>query len=778
MKRKRKEKIKNAGVSLVLLLSLLTLLVTPVISDDYDPSDTHSGALVASSSNVTVGDTFNVTLYINSGTDGIQAFAVREVEWNTTSAGIINMTTNPGGTPNTDLNCSFPGAWGNVTFSTDDGNLDNSIGNLSYGPQSFSIMDTISGNHTGAVFNFTAIKPGFVSILIPQTWSGSSGLDIGGGAADWWTNCSVTVHPQAPTGLTATSYNYTIINVTGMVRPSEADTVLLCGKAGSYPANYGDSLLYNGTNSTYNHTGLTNCTAYYYRAWTYNETGNVYSILNQSDYTTTQCYTNFSFAGVTPTNGSTSANCTYSIAVNLTVSNSIGSSFTYWINGSNGQTTTATGATNGSYGRTLSSLSHNTSYWWNVTVTDGAGDSLSAMYTFTTGIGGGTSPAGSNPGPTNGATNVVGFSPTFNITVTDADSDPINTTFYWTNGTVIGFDDYTATGDSATTTFSGNLNLNTTYYWYARVNDTASCGDTTRVPASGTYSFTTQASAVAVYKEWDVTPSNMIIVWVNTTNNGAINLTNVMINESYHSNISFGGSTPTNDSGINNRWTATYLNVSGYENHWFNVTIYLNLSGRIANGTSISNTAWTVVNDTNTTASPTALTFSYYAVKELHGSMIAWNATTMNYSVNITNSGDFYLNWVQWNETYFDNTSFNDSNISPAIGNATFNITSINPGATSTNWILLNINASAFANGTNIWNNLTLTSNETSPEISQNFYNVFGAMTEAIRITYISSLTEVTTIGENVLQILGILLIISAILMIVFVVYKYGLYGE
>jgi len=783
-----KKRLGNLLLLAMVVTLVTSMFATPITANDYEKQkgDTWSASLVASSSNVTVGDTFYVIMYVNSGTDSVTSVTTRIVTWNTPTLGAVNVTHNPGGTQTgnsgVDWNCSFGSSW-TASSIYQDGALNNDTGNLTYGPGA-SALGGVSGNNTYARINFTAVSPGLVHIMIPDPapWNpAQAGIAISDGIdteIDFWTNCSVTVHPAGPTGLTATAYNYTIINITGTGSGIGADSVLLCGKAGSYPANYGDSLLYNGTNTTYNHTGLNNCTTYYYRAWTYNATTNIYSIENQSATATTSCYTNFSFAGASPTNSSTYTNCTYTVPVNVTVNSAIGSTFTYWINCSNGQTATATGtAANTSVGRSMTGLSHNTSYSWNITVTDTAGDSTAAEYLFTTGIGGGTDPAGSNPGPANAATGVISFNPTFNLTVTDADSDPMEVSFYWTNGSIIGGDSYTATGDSASTTFTGNLGLGTTYYWYALVNDTAGC-DSTRVPASGTYSFTTQTSGLSITKQWDVDANNMITAWVNCSNNGGVNFSNLVINESFHANLTYDYniSNPANDSGDINSWTIPFLNYTGADK-FYNITLVFNLSGRILNGTSITNTAWGNVNGTNTSVTSSALTFCYYATKQLHGSTIEWNATTANYSINITNCGSFYLNWVQINETYYDNTSFNDSSITPALGNVTFNITQIAPGGTEVTWMLWNINATNFANGTTIWNNFTLTSNETADEIERVHTNILGAMTEAIRITYMTSLTEVTGIGDSVISILGVVLIIGAIMLIVMVVYRQGLYG-
>ena len=455
--------MKNKKIGKILMIAIIMTLVTSLfvlpITADFTPqaADTYLG-LIPSETSLNIGETFNVTFYVEPGSETLDSWKIYNLTYDYTGIGIINATEVTIGT-----------WWASGGFS-DPGTILNTAGCI-INPQGFVGAGTTS-NLTGAVINFSAVGVGVVYINLSSVRVERSG--------DSKTNTSldtmVTIYPQGPTGLTATTYNYTIINITNMIRGTAGDNYVLCGKTGAYPSGPTDSELYNGTATTFDHTSLNNCTAYYYRAWTYNATENMYSDDYQSAIAFTSCYTNFSFAGETPTNASTTTNCTYSVPVNVTVIHNAGYSFRYWINCSNGQTASAIGvAANTSVGRTMTGLSHNTSYWWNITVVDSYGDSHDAKYTFTTGIGGGTNPTAGTPTPTSGATGVIPFSTVFSVVVTDADLDPVNTTFYWANNTVIGYDDYTASAGTASITNSGNLALGTTYQWYVRVKDTAGC---------------------------------------------------------------------------------------------------------------------------------------------------------------------------------------------------------------------------------------------------------------------------------------------------------------
>ena len=575
--------MKKEGKKLGKALVAFMLITSVLASFSYVPivkaaADTEIGIYF----NVTyaeIGDDFNATIYLEPGSDTVTTWKVYNLTYNQDRLGIANAT-----------NVTIPGFW--HTGFQDEGNIHNDTGNIT-DPQSFDAGGT-SVNYTAFRVNFTALYPGVMSLTFNDHQDFDYGVKIstgGGSTSNHTENASLTIYPRDVTAFTATAWNHTVVNLTWALDLGD-DNATLCGKAGSYPTGPSDSVLYNGTNLTYNDTALTACTTYYYRIWGWNETTNLHSIEFDSDTAQTSCFTNFTFAGVTPVNASTTVNCTYDIPVNLTITNSQGKTFRYWVNGSNGQSTSGGLVANGSYGFTMTGLSHNTSYWWNVTASEvGTDDTTTAGYWFRTGFGGGTAPAlPTNPGPSDGATSIAVDIAAFNVTVSDADSDPLNVTFYWANDTVIGYDDYTASGDSASITPAGIvLDFGTQYGWYVVVNDTCS---TTRGPAAGSYLFfTTDDIEVAITKTWTVQANNSIEVTINVSNIGETNLTGVRINDTYHTgNLVLVGSSPAQDAGDEGNWTIDWLNTTGYPSDDFEIVMWLNLTNiPLPNGTSIEN---------------------------------------------------------------------------------------------------------------------------------------------------------------------------------------------
>ena len=147
----------------------------------------------------------------------------------------------------------------------------------------------------------------------------------------------------------------------------------------------------------------------------------------------------------------------------------------------------------------------------------------------------------------------------------------------------------------------------------------------------------------------------------------------------------------------------------------------------------------------------------------------------MNYTINITNCGDFYLNWVQVNETYPANLTYNDSSITGNGTNETFNITQIAPGAVGSMWIVMNTTygdgGGILANGSVVWNNITVDSNETLTAYTRNTRLYVGARTTMIRVEYATIYYDMISLSNSLFSILGILLIIATIMIIVGLVY-------
>lgn len=114
-------------------------------------------------------------------------------------------------------------------------------------------------------------------ITYEYTWSDWS---------DWW---QFNYTAEAPTNLIASTYaeNETNINLT-WDNPTNGgwDTTVLVVNASThtgYPSNASNgTIIYNGTNESYNHTDLSADTTFFYRIWSWNETNAEFSANNDS----------------------------------------------------------------------------------------------------------------------------------------------------------------------------------------------------------------------------------------------------------------------------------------------------------------------------------------------------------------------------------------------------------------------------------------------------------------------------------------------------------------
>jgi len=786
--RKLRKKASNLLVGLILLIGAISVFSISILAEDFIPSANNDNNAtvwlepggVISGNKVEVGDSFNVTIYLDTtgSSANLSVWNINLLDFSESVLYIVNAT--PAGTGNATFLNAWTSGLRDATYNNDSGNITN-CGAFLMGSGSGQPYPSV-GNASAAVIDFEAQKcgicyinqtPDHIQYYLREPDNDKYNVTTAN-------NLTIIITPQDPASFTATMYNHTAINLSWTKGVGD-DNVTICRSDVSYDAITGPEVgqIYNGSNLTYNDTGLTNCTQYFYKAWGFNATAGLHSATYRQATATTECYTNFTITGAVPAHDSTTTNCTYSILVNVTILNTEAASFNYWINASNGQTHSAnTVSLPTIIGFTLTNLDHNTLYWWNVTVTDGIADSTNASYNFTTGVGGGAAPAGGAIVPTSASTsNSVTFD-TLSVVVTDADGDPINVTFYWGNDTVIGYDDTTPSGGTASINPGCTLNYSTRYFWHAVLNDTC---ETTRCPAgTAEYFFDTDEKNISVSKTMHVHANNSIEVWINMSNEGEVNLTDVWVNETYDSDTIFVGANPANETGDNTSWVIPFLNMTGYDEHWVNITIWLNVSWPLANGSTITNSI-TVEDEQYTTGkSATPLTLCFYAVKTANINYLWWNTTAVNFTINVTNCGDFYLDWVQVNETYDANYTFVSSNIAGNTTNETFNITVINPGDTAT--LLINVSTTfggggdPFVNSTYHYNNITINSNQTSTEVTESSYLIAGAQTERIRITYRSQLTEVSGIADSVIAILGILLIIGAILTIIVVVRKGGFF--
>jgi len=745
---------RKIGATVLALYILVSFCSPMLIADDYEPQGDSSIGVLPSASYVEVGETFNVVCWLNC-VESVDSWEIWEFNWTDGLANGTGITLD-----STD--------WLDSGIGTDEGTCHNTTGNWT-AVQSNNFGDPPTDeNTTACTFHMISTGVGVCHLGLPFAEGYDGGPDDINGN---YFNSSITIYPQDPAALLATAYNHTQINITFTAGVGD-DKVTICGKEGSYPTGPTDNLLYNGTSSPQVNFPLTACTTYYYRAWGWNETLGAHSPTYRQSSAKTQCYTNFTLQNEEPNDGNTTANCTYSVPVSVQVINTEASSFDYWINASNGQTWDATGVSlPTTIGFTLTSLSHNTSYWWNVTVTDGVGDSTYQNYSFTTGYGSGASPSATIGYPSNGATSVpINFN-LFNVTVTDTDNDVIDTYFYWSNDTLIDSIPNSVAGLTVEITPTLNLAYNTTYQWYVIVND--SCQQA-RKPSSGYWSFTTDEPSVTVTKEWDVNDNSSITGYINITNNGEVNLTGLNLTDTIDSHLTVLGSNVSATYG-DNIWIIDYLNMT---ESW-GLEILLNLSAKVDNGTTVYNNI-TVTNSSyglSASAQATSLTYCYYAYKEANITVLEWNTTHVRYNITVTNCGDFPIHNVTILEDFDANMTFYASNygvVNP------FDIGTINASHNGYLYIWCNTSygldpSDILVNGTTHYNNITVATNEIN-NITESSYLFTGASTEAIRVIYDAYLTEVRDIGNTVIAIIGIVLVIGAILMILVVLKGYGLF--
>ena len=193
--------------------------------------------------------------------------------------------------------------------------------------------------------------------------------------------------PNPPGGFTATEYNRTAINLT-WTNAGSNKTYIEWNSTENWARGQGTTLD-NSTNTTFNHSGLSFGTTYFYQAWSWNETDSCWSTTNSSDNATTDSNIAPVITGEIPSNTSidislqptcnVTANDGDSDMMDITfASNYSGLWINYQTNGSVG---------NGSYvwNPFPAFDTELTIYWWRVYADDGT-DNVSETYHFTTAI--------------------------------------------------------------------------------------------------------------------------------------------------------------------------------------------------------------------------------------------------------------------------------------------------------------------------------------------------------------------------------------------------------
>jgi len=465
-----------------------------------------------------------------------------------------------------------------------------------------------------------------------------------------------------------------------------------------------------------------------------------------------------------------------SYSANYTYIYNTDSSFKYWINTTAGQKTESS-VNSGYKTYTMSGLTGGTE-WWNVTaVFDGNKTQGNYSFDINRKPRGGGDGGDWNEDPENSAPS-VSVSTALAVDVEDLDGDTVNVTFYWQNDTRI--DNDTVAGAGTASVNPSTLDYNTEYGWYVIADDFT---DTTRGPTAGYWTFNTSSLGINLTKEWVLNPENNTIrSWINVTNTGTANLTGVNIWDrechglnlvSYNNSVDFSGNGHWN-------WEAAYLNISGYDNHTYKITMlheYYTLVP-LANGSEVWNYANVSHLGQTSGQNVSGYFVGFTATKEANVSKMNSTILDVTWWINITNSGDFNLTNVTVNETYDDFINYTSSNVDPFDeSNVTFVIPFIKPSETFSLMVNISATPNSITNGSTVYNNITIRSDQLEEQTFSESLS-YGGRTETLRITYDTTLTDVSVYGDSLVIIIGVLLTISALLIVVGLLYKFGYLGR
>lgn len=270
-----------------------------------------------------------------------------------------------------------------------------------------------------------------------------------------WTNSTYNFtarsqyEPTVPTGFSSTTHNRTRIDLAWT--NADDKTYIEWSLSSSWAIGSGTEI-YNSSSTTYQHTSLDDGIRYYYQAWSYNITDNVYSSSYSSDNDITTANQLVVQSSESPTDDSSNVDKTQT-PVQVTISDPEGDTMSWTIFVSTADSDSGSQG-NGSISCTLTTpLSYDTNIIWYVNVTDGF-NSTNEVYNFTV------------------RSEYVPDTPT-GFTATNISSTQIN--LEWTNnpGNVTYIEYNTTSGwPRFSGTFLENSSSNTTYQHSGLTKDT------------------------------------------------------------------------------------------------------------------------------------------------------------------------------------------------------------------------------------------------------------------------------------------------------------------
>ncbi|NIA11512.1 MAG: hypothetical protein GWP10_17780 [Nitrospiraceae bacterium] len=530
----------------------------------------------------------------------------------------------------------------------------------------------------------TTVDPGTLSTSTKYYWKVVAINDHGDrSVSDVWnfTTASSPV-PSPPSNVNRSEYGYYWQNITWTKGSGATNTVVVVSTT-DYPASISDgTVIYNGTDAYYVHSGLTKHTTYYYSLWSWNDAG----------YSTTYATYSNSIPDRQPTvtvnypanNSKQPVNVSFSIYVfdadNDTLSSVIIESSV--VGSSSWQLVDS--FTNIASGTTLSfshSFNAGTYYKWHIYIDDGYNPRYYPSTTYADGwyFTTNTPPSITSPSPADGATNVPINISQLTAYISDADGD----TFDWQiwiitsviNGTNYGYqgNGTAETNGTKVCPITSNLDYGTTYTWYVNTTDGLDYSNTSytftteylntpptlssRLPADGATDIHSPAPLSAYFSDAEGNNLNITFQQNNSgTYTDLYTYSNVACNATYSYNWTLSAGTYT--------WRISYNDGTNYVNStdWTFTIAPGNSPPNAPNTPSPANASINVSltptltwNCTDPNGDP--ITYDVYFGTTTSPSKVASNITSASYAPSTLNLSTTYY----WKIVAYDNASLSNT---------------------------------------------------------------------------------------------------------------------
>ena len=255
-----------------------------------------------------------------------------------------------------------------------------------------NITDVVWGSHTPAsspgtfvILTFKALEAGTAYINITFGDAGAA-YNMTARTIDITSNGTITIQfyiPEAPSGFDATAHNRTRMDLS-WTNGNRSDSTYIVAKKGSYPTDRTDGTnIYNGTGASAEHNGLLPGEHWYYRAWSWNDTGKKFSTTYDQANAFTTSNEVPTFSSESPTNESIGVDVTVG-SVSVYVGDPEGDELDIVVTFPGYGSDEYYGVSaNDTYSTETGALSLDTTYYWSVSAFDGYAWS-NATYQFTT----------------------------------------------------------------------------------------------------------------------------------------------------------------------------------------------------------------------------------------------------------------------------------------------------------------------------------------------------------------------------------------------------------